>query len=653
MNTMYRNNIGDDKTGYRKTQHAIDSKSNGILSSEIVKKDHTSTEFILEQIKADTADADAEAKIQDEFYNLAMKVPTIPWAVGEQNNTNAFLKCLGKAPKALLHVHSTVGLSVENLGNLIDLWNESHDSAGGLMIWHATVTPTNHKEPIQNVLMYKKQYDHMKGKGKASDGCEVKKGWFRENMSDFCMSEPSDVDANWKVFGVIFMRTELLFQDRIFYREYHKRFFLECLEDNISYIELRTGFADFTTWTNQEEIHKGIVFLRQDFSMRDYFFHADPLTGPNPTKPDVEFVELILDARNQAVDQWYKEHICNATLDVKVILTANRRKTMSNMKDTCDKVDAAISMKNGLGEVKYGTAQELIKKTIIGFDFVNKEERTWGLTDELQGIVYGTFTHEDPGNLKSILNDLHGKCRMQLIRFFFHCGESTDIIGDGGSNAVTGPICSRHRIGHGFQMGTHENLNPGKDLYGEYIMNYILNGCESDLDPQGNYPIETQGKGLARNDYITEPVIELCPISNYMLGYVKDLKEHPAISLMEKGILAVICNDDPQLFYSKGLSYDYVMMYIGLIKYFKEKYKDKPDETVNMAKKSAYEYLKLSSFLGYFYKEMSEAYYTVSRSDNGNEIFMVNDAMKAEDEGKKFGNAVDNFKKAWKLFINK
>ena len=131
MNTMYRNNIGDDKTGYRKTQHAIDSKSNGILSSEIVKKDHTSMEFILEQIKADTADADAEAKIQDEFYNLAMKVPTIPWAVGEQNNTNAFLKCLGKAPKALLHVHSTVGLSVENLGNLIDLWNESHDSAGG------------------------------------------------------------------------------------------------------------------------------------------------------------------------------------------------------------------------------------------------------------------------------------------------------------------------------------------------------------------------------------------------------------------------------------------------------------------------------------------------------------------------------------------
>lgn len=51
--------------------------------------------------------------------------------------------------------------------------------------------------------------------------------------------------------------------------------------------------------------------------------------------------------------------------------------------------------------------------------------------------------------------------------------------------------------------------------------------------------------------------IEVCPISNQMLGYVKDLRMHPAISYMKQGVACVIGSDDPQIFHTHGLSYDF------------------------------------------------------------------------------------------------
>lgn len=650
MNTMYRNSIGDqpnDKTGYLKTQSAIASRSDGILSLDNVRYRNN----LLDELKIKD-----EERAVEELYRLAKDMPGMTWAADRQQDINSILKYFGRAPKALLHVHSTAGLSVQNLGALIESWNENQNKnqQAGLKIYHATVTLPSYKEPIQNVLMYKKQYDDLKGKGLASNGGVPLAGWFKEHLSDFYISEPSDIDTNWDMFGRIYIRTEHLFRDAGFYKEYHTRFFKECLEDNISYVELRTGFAEFTKGDKLEEIEKGIVFLRPGFSMKDYFYHADPLTSPDPTNPDAEFLQLISSAKEQANEEWEKSGKPARKLEVKVILTANRNKAIHNMKDTCDKVDAAISMKNGIG-----SGRKEVADMIVGFDFVDMEKKTWGLTEELRGIVYGQFSHEGTGKFKSKLDKLKGKCRMQLIRFFLHDGESTDIIGDCGSNAVTGPICSRHRIGHGFQMGTPENLNPGKGSYGEYIMNYILNGYTDDIDRQQSYPIVKFGdieNEFKRVDYIVEPVIELCPISNYMLGYVKNLKEHPAIPLMENGILAVICNDDPQLFYSKGLSCDYAMMYIGLIKYFEEKYKDKPDEKEKNAKTKAYEYLKISSFLGYFYEEMSKKYYIPPKAED--DITEVNDILPIEGEEDQEGErevfkvACDKFILAWSNFID-
>jgi adenosine deaminase CECR1 len=51
--------------------------------------------------------------------------------------------------------------------------------------------------------------------------------------------------------------------------------------------------------------------------------------------------------------------------------------------------------------------------------------------------------------------------------------------------------------------------------------------------------------------------IEVCLISNQVLGYIKDLRLHPAISYMKQGIPCVLSSDDPLIYKNSGLSYDF------------------------------------------------------------------------------------------------
>ncbi|RMZ99767.1 adenosine deaminase CECR1, partial [Brachionus plicatilis] len=57
--------------------------------------------------------------------------------------------------------------------------------------------------------------------------------------------------------------------------------------------------------------------------------------------------------------------------------------------------------------------------------------------------------------------------------------------------------------------------------------------------------------------------IEACPASNQILGYVSDLRNHPAINFFRSGIPIVLAGDDPGSFGYNDLTVDYYLAYMA------------------------------------------------------------------------------------------
>lgn len=65
---------------------------------------------------------------------------------------------------------------------------------------------------------------------------------------------------------------------------------------------------------------------------------------------------------------------------------------------------------------------------------------------------------------------------------------------------------------------------------------------------------------IAKDDEIC---LEVCPLSNQILGYVQNLRMHPASGYINKGIPIAISSDDPQIFNYRGLTYDFWTAYMA------------------------------------------------------------------------------------------
>jgi len=57
--------------------------------------------------------------------------------------------------------------------------------------------------------------------------------------------------------------------------------------------------------------------------------------------------------------------------------------------------------------------------------------------------------------------------------------------------------------------------------------------------------------------------IEISPLSNQVLGYIRDLRNHPASTYLRRGINCTISSDDPLIFDYHGLSYDYWSIFLA------------------------------------------------------------------------------------------
>jgi adenosine deaminase CECR1 len=151
--------------------------------------------------------------------------------------------------------------------------------------------------------------------------------------------------------------------------------------------------------------------------------------------------------------------------------------------------------------------RELFPNFIIGYDLIGEEDPNESastlrkVTDLLPAL---SFIHEN-----------YGKAGLE-IPYYLHDGESAWADNDNLFDAV---LLRAPRIGHGFNLFRYPTL----------------------------YPI------LIRNNV----ALEICPISNQVLGLAPDLRIHPAHGYLNAGIQCVLASDDPAIFGNEGLSYDF------------------------------------------------------------------------------------------------
>ncbi|MFP7655468.1 amidohydrolase family protein [Chryseobacterium proteolyticum] len=155
------------------------------------------------------------------------------------------------------------------------------------------------------------------------------------------------------------------------------------------------------------------------------------------------------------------------------------------------------------------TAFELKKEfpdVISGFDLV---------ADEAAGNSIYSF-REDWAKL----NELSKKYGVKMP-LFLHAGESVSVFN---KNMIDIASLDNPRIGHGLNL-----------IYFPKTMELI----------------KKQNK-----------LVEVSPISNQVLGYVSDLRNHPARVLLSNGIQCSINSDDPSVYGYEGLGYDFWVAYV-------------------------------------------------------------------------------------------
>lgn len=166
------------------------------------------------------------------------------------------------------------------------------------------------------------------------------------------------------------------------------------------------------------------------------------------------------------------------------------------------------------------------------------------LMDQYPGIVVGAdvYSEEDKGATAHYMAPLMEEAReysMEEYGFslplYLHDGESSFPAGVPDSPvSSTGPCPGRinnnvidayllevERVGHGIELVKLPEL--------------------ADMYAQAGIPLE------------------ICPISNQILGYVADLRNHPAVPLMRSGVRISINPDDPAMFGYTGVTHDWIV----------------------------------------------------------------------------------------------
>lgn len=428
----------------------------------------------------------------------------------------------------LLHVHSSAALSIEGYWKLLQYWNALHRGDPD--------QPAETGKDERSIYVFTQDYKE-KDVLKARTGSLYYLGTLKSMSKDvFAFVQPLTVYIEkdkytnpdyiwenlkkkltfteetesytyvWDALNEMFARIDDLFNDQEFYKEYHMRFFLECLKDGIKYVEMRCGFTKFEP-SEQDGIRNSPI-LHPDYAFENHFLIKELMLGLGA---ETGFIKVIKDAVLNANNEWataeyqeFRARYGEEGLQVNLILNVKRNLDPNEQKILImDRLSAAIKCK---------------PEGVVGFDFVSEEDRGRPTSD------YWDFIYNNIGEEEN------------KIDFYLHDGESLWADND---NIIYAAIACHYRIGHGFNMASHPGVANG----------IALQGTEN---------------GYNRTPQARLPMLEICPISNQLLRYFPDLRTHTAYQLMKSGVMCVLGNDDPLMFGNPGLSYDFWMAYVGM-----------------------------------------------------------------------------------------
>jgi adenosine deaminase CECR1 len=160
---------------------------------------------------------------------------------------------------------------------------------------------------------------------------------------------------------------------------------------------------------------------------------------------------------------------------------------------------------------KYNQARSLQIRhpdLIAGFDLIGEESG--------QGLPIGKDNRTALNEFSDLQSYFATNVPTVSLPFYLHDGESPWADNDNLFDAI---LFRTPRIGHAFNLFRYPSLIP-----------------------------------LVKSNNVA---LEICPISNQLLGLTPDLRTHPAAGYLNAGIQCTLSSDDPLYFGNDGLSYDF------------------------------------------------------------------------------------------------